>query len=693
MVEIAFTATPDYRNPFPDVTVDALLETPQGRTLNVRAFWAGGRTWKVRDASPVAGTQHWRNVCFHGSLPAEPATPLPEIPDAEVAAAYERAAVQNVLAAVNPKLFPGYWSVCADGQGFGYGNTYPSLDGHQMTDALLWLGQVEVVKANWDYVRSFQRPDGLLPLAIFPANAAKKADPGQPQTDQNNGGLYQHWVPGNPLAALAGPTYIQNADAIYRHTLDRLWLTAQIKSVNLAADYLASLVTGQGRVKGAGYYVERPTRNESDGVAQCYAVDAFRRTAALNRVLGDEASARRYDDLAERIQKNFVAQFWVKDHFAEYLHPERGLIANHGLTDVDWAALATGIATPEQRAVLWPQLKSEGRFHYGGMPTGIATRPETYEPWEFSHPDRHDLAAMGRVWYLEAWARAQMGDAQGLLDGIRKVSQVGQAGGYFWRERYHPDGKGGVIPAGAEKYCEYPANLIRIVQRFLFGVDPRLDGSLVLMPTATAEFWERGFGQTLVGSNRKLTYRMQRSRTEGTYQGAAPLRLGLRFPPDMVPIPERGLINGRPAEMVREKDLVFVTLPAASQQEPCRFEVACGPAVPLLFTSFRGNGEDGLHVAWSKDGYTWTPLRDDKPLLRPEVGGGLMRDPQILQGPDGTFHMVWTTAWNKHGVGYANSKDLIHWSKQKLLDVMQNEPQARNIWAPEIFYDAPRSNS
>ncbi len=112
------------------------------------------------------------------------------------------------------------------------------------------------------------------------------------------------------------------------------------------------------------------------------------------------------------------------------------------------------------------------------------------------------------------------------------------------------------------------------------------------------------------------------------------------------------------------------------------------PAETLVFSSFRGNGEDGLHLAWSNDGYTWTPLRDDKPLLRPEVGGGLMRDPHILHGPDGKFHMVWTTAWNKHGIGYANSKDLIHWSQQKLLDVMQNEPQARNVWAPEIFYDA-----
>jgi len=56
------------------------------------------------------------------SLLAEPVTPWPEMPDPEIATAYQRAAVQNVLAAVNPKVFPGYWSVCADGQGFGYGN-------------------------------------------------------------------------------------------------------------------------------------------------------------------------------------------------------------------------------------------------------------------------------------------------------------------------------------------------------------------------------------------------------------------------------------------------------------------------------------------------------------------------------------------------------------------------------------------
>ncbi|MCY3022742.1 MAG: hypothetical protein NTW87_27505, partial [Planctomycetota bacterium] len=58
----------------------------------------------------------------------------------------------------------------------------------------------------------------------------------------------------------------------------------------------------------------------------------------------------------------------------------------------------------------------------------------------------------------------------------------------------------------------------------------------------------------------------------------------------------------------------------------------------LLFTSFRGNGEDGLHLAYSRDGYTWTALKNDRSFLKPAVGGKLMRDPSLLQGPDGTFH-------------------------------------------------------
>jgi len=109
---------------------------------------------------------------------------------------------------------------------------------------------------------------------------------------------------------------------------------------------------------------------------------------------------------------------------------------------------------------------------------------------------------------------------------------------------------------------------------------------------------------------------------------------------------------------------------------------------PYLFSYFKGNGEDGLHLAYSEDGYNWKALKGDSSFLRPQVSSDkLMRDPCIIKGKDGMFHMVWTVSWTAKGIGYASSKDLIHWSAQKYLPVMEYEPTTRNSWAPEITYD------
>ena len=107
-----------------------------------------------------------------------------------------------------------------------------------------------------------------------------------------------------------------------------------------------------------------------------------------------------------------------------------------------------------------------------------------------------------------------------------------------------------------------------------------------------------------------------------------------------------------------------------------------------LFSYFKGNGEDGLHLAHSTDGVHWTALNRDRSFLKPTVDKDrLMRDPSIVRGPQGVFHMVWTTGWHDQGIGVAHSKDLIEWSEQKRVGVMDHEPGCRNCWAPEIFYD------
>lgn len=108
----------------------------------------------------------------------------------------------------------------------------------------------------------------------------------------------------------------------------------------------------------------------------------------------------------------------------------------------------------------------------------------------------------------------------------------------------------------------------------------------------------------------------------------------------------------------------------------------------LLFSYFKENGEDGLHYAYSEDGYKWIALKNDSSVLKPVAGKDkLMRDPCIIRDDKGVFHMVWTVSWNEKGIGYATSTDLVNWSEQRYLPLMEKVPGARNCWAPEIFYE------
>ena len=111
----------------------------------------------------------------------------------------------------------------------------------------------------------------------------------------------------------------------------------------------------------------------------------------------------------------------------------------------------------------------------------------------------------------------------------------------------------------------------------------------------------------------------------------------------------------------------------------------------FLFTYFTGNGEDGLHLAWSEDGYRWTALNGGGSLLGPQIGKDkLMRDPCVTRGPDGTYHLVWTSGWWDNHIGYASTKDFLTWSAEQSISVMAHESGVRNCWAPEAIWDPKR---
>jgi len=103
-----------------------------------------------------------------------------------------------------------------------------------------------------------------------------------------------------------------------------------------------------------------------------------------------------------------------------------------------------------------------------------------------------------------------------------------------------------------------------------------------------------------------------------------------------------------------------------------------------------------LHFALSSDGRHWTPLNDNGPVWH-----HWLRDPYLHPGPDGLWHLVATGGSSAKRPGesrprpvclYAESRDLVNWTNVHSLLLMtgvldETGRPARNIWAPEWFFD------
>ena len=106
------------------------------------------------------------------------------------------------------------------------------------------------------------------------------------------------------------------------------------------------------------------------------------------------------------------------------------------------------------------------------------------------------------------------------------------------------------------------------------------------------------------------------------------------------------------------------------------------------FVFFRGNGERGVYLATSADGLNWTEQNGGKSVLPATLDDKITRDPSVCVGPDGKYHIVFTTSWHHRGFGVAHSDDLYHWTTPEFVPINEDWKEAKNTWAPEIVWDA-----
>lgn len=116
-----------------------------------------------------------------------------------------------------------------------------------------------------------------------------------------------------------------------------------------------------------------------------------------------------------------------------------------------------------------------------------------------------------------------------------------------------------------------------------------------------------------------------------------------------------------------------------------------------LFCYFTGNlpEEESVHFAVSDDGYYFSALNDNMPVIRQTLGKKSCRDPFIFRDKNNVFHIIATDmrchdGWNSNNSMIMwDSTDLIEWNNERVFDFTRFEEtkSADRVWAPEVIYD------
>ncbi len=114
-----------------------------------------------------------------------------------------------------------------------------------------------------------------------------------------------------------------------------------------------------------------------------------------------------------------------------------------------------------------------------------------------------------------------------------------------------------------------------------------------------------------------------------------------------------------------------------------------------LLVYFGGNEpeNESIRFAVSEDGYNFSPLNGNEPIITQTLGTGCARDPHITRGRDGKFYMVATDmrselGWtSNHSIITWSSTDLVNWENETVIDVRDYVEGTNRAWAPQAIWD------
>lgn len=107
--------------------------------------------------------------------------------------------------------------------------------------------------------------------------------------------------------------------------------------------------------------------------------------------------------------------------------------------------------------------------------------------------------------------------------------------------------------------------------------------------------------------------------------------------------------------------------------------------VAYLAAYMKGDDDKNMYYAIATDGYKFRVMNEGKPILSASFDDKLVRDPMILKDKNGIYRMVATVSWKNRPFTIWDSKDLVTWENERLVDVAPEG--STKTWAPEFAYD------
>jgi hypothetical protein len=108
--------------------------------------------------------------------------------------------------------------------------------------------------------------------------------------------------------------------------------------------------------------------------------------------------------------------------------------------------------------------------------------------------------------------------------------------------------------------------------------------------------------------------------------------------------------------------------------------------VAYLAAYMKGKDEKHLYYAIARKDFVFEEIHGGKPVLSANFDDSLIRDPMIFRDKKGIYHLVATVSWKNRPFTLWDSKDLVHWKNERLIDVAPEN--SSKTWAPEIAYDS-----